>query len=424
MKLKIAFVFILFPNFLYSQEGFKKYFQENSLRFDFILAGSFENVQIYPQELRKEPYWGGSKKNLIEPFNYGSYRYNVYDLKSGILLFSKGFSTLFQEWQTTDEAKKTTRAYYHTAIFPFPKNKVQLDLEERQWNGIFKTIYSTEINPNDYHIKNENIAGFKVDNILISGKPEKKVDIAILAEGYTAYEKNKFIDDVNRLINHFFEEPPFKTERNKFNIRTIFVASPESGTDMPREGIFKNTFFNSTFNTFDLPRYLTSSDIKNIYDAASMVPYDQVFLLVNSERYGGGGFYNYLSVCSSDNELSDNIFLHEFGHSFAGLGDEYYTSDVAYDEFYNLDIEPWEPNLTTLVNFKVKWKEMLNDSIPIPTPRKWKYHSHTGVFEGGGYISKRMYSPMMDCKMKSNEAKHFCPVCQKAIKNVIDFYTK
>ncbi|NOY95501.1 MAG: peptidase [Chlorobi bacterium] len=424
MKLKIAIVFILSPLFIYSQPEFDKYFKNNSLRFDFLLAGNAKSTLVYPQQLKKEPYWGGSKANLISPFNYGSYRYKVFDLDSDSLIFLKGFSTLFKEWQTTAEAKETNRAFYHAVVFPFPKKGIRLEIDARQWEGNFKTIYTTEIDPADYHINSEVLPDINIDKILDNGKPEKKVDMVILAEGYTQQEKGDFIEDVKRLIDRFFTEPPYDEEKNNFNVYAVFAPSLESGTDMPREKIYKNTCFNSTFNTFDLPRYLTSSDIKTIYDAAAVVPYDQIYLLVNTTRYGGGAFYNYLNVCSSDNELSENIFLHEFGHGFAGLGDEYYSSEVAYEDFYNPDIEPWEPNLTTLVDFGHKWKDMVIDSIPIPTPRKSKFSKGVGVFEGGGYMNKGMYSPMMDCRMKSNQAKYFCPACQKAIRDVIDFYTK
>ena len=164
--------------------------------------------------------------------------------------------------------------------------------------------------------------------------------------------------------------------------------------------------------------------MQKVYDAASVVPYDHIYVLVNAERYGGGGFYNFLSVCTSDNELTKEVFIHEFGHGFAGLGDEYYNSKVAYEDFYNLEIEPWESNLTTLVDFENKWKEMIPDSISVPTPRKIKYNKTVGAYEGGGYMNKGIYSPFINCRMKSNDAKGFCPVCEEAIKKTIRYYTK
>jgi hypothetical protein len=415
---------MIIPFFTDGQEIFNKYFTNKSLRFDFLLAGDAEQIQVFPAQMKQEPFWAGSHKNLTDTFNYGTYRFRVLDFNSGSLLFLKGFSTLFQEWQSTAEAKTTTKTFYQAVIFPYPKQKVKLEIDARHWDSNFETIYSTVIDPKDYFILNESSPPFKSFDIFKNGKPENKVDIVILAEGYTVDEMGKFTEDARRVTNYLFEEEPFKSEKNKFNVRALFTPSLESGTDIPGEEVYKNTFFNSNFYTFDVPRYLTTTDMKNVYDAASNVPYDHIYVLVNTEKYGGGGFYNFLSVCSADNDRTKTVFTHEFGHGFAGLGDEYYTSEVAYENYYNLEIEPWEPNLTTLVDFEAKWKAEIDKSIPAPTPRNPEYTTAVGAFEGGGYIEKGIYSPFMDCRMKSNTAGGFCPVCKDAIKKVIDFYTK
>ncbi|MDD4108283.1 MAG: M64 family metallopeptidase, partial [Prolixibacteraceae bacterium] len=357
-------------------------------------------------------------------FNYGTYRFRVFDYASGNLIYSRGFCNLFQEWQTTPGAKERYKTFYQAVMFPFPKNVVRLEIDARQWNGRFKTIFKTEIDPGDYFILREQVSRYESVTILENGKPEEKVDIVILAEGYTEEEMNKFLEDARKVSGYLFEEEPFKSEKSKFNIRAVMTPSQDSGTDIPGEGIYKNTLFNSSFYTFDVPRYLTTSDMKTIYDAAAVVPYDHICLLVNTNRYGGGGFYNFLSVCSSDNQSTREVFIHEFGHGFAGLGDEYYDSSVAYENYYNLKVEPWEPNLTTLVDFNKKWKSMIDSSVPVPTPRESKYSDAVGVFEGGGYIAKGIYSPVMNCRMKSNSAPQFCPVCSNAIRKMIDFHCK
>jgi len=424
MKLKILFILLSFPILTFAQIDYNKYFKNKSLRFDFLLGGNNKEVKVYPEQIKQEPFWAGSKTNLIDPFNYGTYRFRVFDIKSDSLLFSKGFSTLFQEWQTTAEAKVTDKTFYQAAIFPFPNHKIRLEIEARQWEGNFKTIYQTEINPNNYFILNESNSPFESVDILKNGKPEKKVDLVILAEGYTNLEMDKFVEDAKRVTQYLFDEEPFRSDKKNFNIKAVLTPSVDSGTDVPGENIYKNTHFNSNFFTFNLPRYLTTSDMKTIYDAAAVVPYDHIYVLVNSERYGGGGFYNFVSVCTSNNSLTKEVFVHEFGHGLAGLADEYYNSTVAYEDYYNLDIEPWEPNLTTLVDFNTKWKEMVADSVSIPTPRNAKLNKTVGVYEGGGYMNKGIYSPFIDCRMKSNNAKGFCPVCNDAIKKVIQFYTE
>jgi len=221
-----------------------------------------------------------------------------------------------------------------------------------------------------------------------------------------------------------FAEEPFTSYRDRINIWAVEAVSMESGTDVPGENIYVNTALNSNFYTFDLDRYLTTTDIKAVNDYAAVVPHDNIVVLINSPRYGGGGVYNYYSGTTADHPLSPKVFAHEFGHGLAGLADEYYSSEVAYDEFYPLDVEPWEPNITTLVNFNHKWKDMIPEGVPVPTPAEEKYSNLTGLFEGGGYSAKGIYRPEMECRMKSNGPKGFCSVCRAAITDMLDFYTK
>jgi hypothetical protein len=181
---------------------------------------------------------------------------------------------------------------------------------------------------------------------------------------------------------------------------------------------------NSSFYTFDIDRYLTTQDIKTVNDYAAAVPHDNIIVLINSTKYGGGGVYNYYSGTTTGHQLSPKIFIHEFGHGFAGLADEYYSSTVAYDEFYPLNVEPWEPNITTMVNFESKWKKMIGKNTPQPTPSEEQFRNVTGLFEGGGYSAKGIFRSEMDCRMKSNETKGYCSVCRNAIKEMIEFYIK
>ncbi len=422
MKIKLLILAITLPVLGFSQIDFDRYFQNHSLRFDFLLGGNAKEEKVYFQQMKKEPFWAGSKTNLTDVLNYGNFRFRVFDLKTDSLLFSKGVSTLFDEWQTTTEARKMDRTYYQTAAFPFPKQKIRLEIDARQWDGSFKNLFKTEIDPKNYFILDEKPVQYESFDVVIHGKPENKVDLVILAEGYTEKEFEKFKSDAQRVSGYLFSEEPFLSEKEKFNIRAVFTTSAESGTDVPGENIYRNTVFNSTFYTFDVSRYLTTSDMRPILDAAALVPYDHIYVLVNTERYGGGGFYNFVSFCTADNMLTKEVFVHEFGHGFAGLGDEYYNSEVAYEDFYNLKTEPWEPNITTLVDFDKKWKTLVDKNTPVPTAREAGNENIVGVFEGGGYMSKGIYSPAMDCCMKSNQSKGFCPVCTDAIKKTIRFY--
>ena len=420
----IRIIILLTPLTLCGNPAFDNYFTSGVMRFDYLLSGNRDTAFVFPSEIKKEKTWGGSQNNLIDIHDFGTYRFRVFDEKSGDLIFLQGFCPLFQEWQSTSEAKNISRSFYQVLRFPFPKIPVRLEIDRRNREGKYLSVYSTVIDPANKFIINENPNPVGIQNICISGDPAHKIDIAILAEGYTETEMGKFIKDCKVLTDSLFKAAPFSEMKDYFNIYALKTPSLESGTDVPGEGVFRNTVFNSTFYTFDISRYLTTSDMKTIHDKAAGVPYDQIIVLVNSSRYGGGGFYNYLDVCTSGNKLSPKVFIHEFGHSFAGLGDEYYTSEVAYEDYYNLKIEPWEPNLTTFVDFSSKWESMVDSTTPVPTPRFSDYTSKVGAFEGGGYVAKGIYSPKEDCRMKSNETPYFCPVCQKAIMDVIILNTK
>ena len=221
-----------------------------------------------------------------------------------------------------------------------------------------------------------------------------------------------------------FSYAPYDRYRESFNIRGVMAPSEESGCTMPGDKIYKNTVMRFSFWTFDSERYCMSTDNRDIRDLAGQVPYDQIYILVNTKKYGGGGIYNFYCSSASSNSFSSDVIIHEFGHGFAGLADEYYTDETGYDHMYNLAVEPWEPNITSLVDFSNKWGDMLDKKTPVPTPRDPKYEQTIGVFEGGGYEAKGMYSPHMDCLMKTFKGHEFCPVCQRAIERMILYYSK
>lgn len=408
----------------FGQINFDDYFTDKVLRFDFMFAGNSEFTSVYPVGIKEEPVYGGSKTQLTDPFNYGNFKYEVFDEKDDILIYSRGFCTLYQEWQTTAEAKKIDRSYYEVATMPFPKNKVKFVLSIRQRNGEFTELYKTSIDPADYFIMKEKPVSVSFTRIYGTCEPDKAVDLAFIAEGYTAGEMEKFRNDVKRMSDYMFSEKPYDKYKDKINIWAVEAVSEESGTDIPGDNIYVNTVLNSSFYTFDIDRYLTTRDIKSVNDYAAVVPHDNIIVLINSDKYGGGGVYNYYSGTTSGHSLSLKVFAHEFGHGFAGLADEYYSSEVAYEEFYPLDVEPWEPNITTLVDFDSKWKKMIDSNTPVPTPAEEKYENVTGLFEGGGYSAKGIYRPEIDCRMKSNSSIGYCSVCSNAISEMIEFYIK
>jgi IgA peptidase M64/peptidase M64-like protein len=403
---------------------FDKFFHDKTLRLDYYHSGDNECEGYFFDELIEEPYWGGSKINLIDTFEYGNYYLKVFNKSNDSLLYSRGFSSLFREWQTTDEAKKMKRSFSEAVVFPYPKQEVDVAIYSRNWDGIFEEKFRHLVNPDDYFIKEDRRLTYPSFDVHISGKPEKSVDIVILPEGYSDEEMGLFIDDCRSFAEGLFDFAPYGKNKDKINIRGVLAASANSGNDIPGKNVWKNTLLNTSFYTFDSERYCMTMDNKSVRDMAANAPYDQIYILVNNEKYGGGAIYNYYNVSVNSNDKAAKIFIHELGHGFVGLADEYYTSSTSYNDFYNLKVEPWEPNITTLVDFDGKWKEMMKKRTPIPTPDTKKYRNKLGVFEGGGYVAKGVYRPVHDCLMNSFKGDEFCPVCEKSIQEMIDFYAE
>lgn len=402
---------------------YSSFFENKTLRMDYYHSGDINSEFYSIDQLLMEPYWGGSKVNLIDIFNYGKYKFEIFDLVFDSVIYSRTYCTLFGEWQTTEEAQKTTKSFSETVVFPFPKHKVRVDFYSRNKIGLWDKKFQYEINPKSYFITQEQRLQYPKFDILKSGDPATCVDVVILPEGYTKDEMDKFKKDCKRYMDYLFKCRPYNKYKNKFNLWGIEAPSAESGTDYPGTFTWKKTILNSSFYTFDTERYLMSSDNRSIRDLAANAPYDQIYIIVNSDHYGGGAIFNHYAVCIADNEHGEYVFTHEFGHSFAGLGDEYYDSETSYIDFYPLSVEPWEPNLTTLVNFDIKWKNLLDPSTPVPTPNTQEYSGKVGVFEGGGYVNKGVYRPAYDCTMKSISEDNLCPVCIDATEKMINFYT-
>jgi hypothetical protein len=423
-KLYILLAITLFAIPLLSQESdFNKHFTGERLRMDLVFAGDANEQKIYLEGLTLEPLWSGIKSIKADSFNYGEFRVEVREGEQ--IIYTSGFNNLFQEWRTTQEAKTTQMAFTGSCRIPFPKTKVDVIFYERvKESGKFSQLAKFNIDPSDKLIRKEREHNFITDTIQYSGDPSEKVDILFIAEGYTEAEMGKFREDAKRFASYLFDTHPYKTRQDDFNIWAVESISEESGPDIPHKDIWKNTVASSNFYTFRTDRYLTAPDHKKVSTLASNSHCDAMYVIVNTDIYGGGGIYNYYGLSMADHQFASEVFVHEFGHSFAGLADEYYTSDVAYEGFYNLKVEPWEPNITTLVDFDSKWKKMIPPGTPQPTPSEVEYSTSTGLFEGGGYMAKGIYRPALDCRMKSNGAPGFCEACTAAINAMIDYYTK
>ena len=402
--------------------NFDQYFlDEGSLRMDVFQCGNAEGSHYVFERFVIEPYFGGSKVNLIDPFNFGTNRVKVIDAQTNTLIYSRGYNTLFQEWQTTDEARVMERCYEESVSVPLPRNEAYVILEVRNFDGEFEEVFSKLYEPDEIFNTTEQRYVFPVYDVRVNGTPESKVDIVILPEGYTAEEMSQFQQDCQNLADVFAQAEPFASHINDFNFRAVLAPSEESGVDIPAYHFWVRTILNAHFYTFYIDRYCTTRDYFSVKDVAANAPYDQIYILVNSSNYGGGGFYNFYSMSTAGNMSTSDVIVHEFGHAFAGLADEYEEPDNPLALLYNLNIEPWEPNITTLVDFDSKWADLVAPGTPIPTPNTNQYNNTVGAFEGGGYLEEGMYRPQRNCMMRNYAP--FCAVCSRTIEAVIEAHS-
>ncbi len=410
-----------------SQPGFDDYFINRTLRIDLYHTGTADEEVFSLDELVEEPCWAGNPRALIDTMNLGGYIFRVFDLQTNNLIYSRGYCSIFGEWATTGEAERGfTRTFHESVLLPYPRRPIQVRIDRRDRRNIFRNVFDLVVDPSDYHIRNRTRFGhFKIRKHQVNGPAGEKVDIVVIADGYRKDQMHKFRDDAKRLLKGFFSEEPFLSRRSDFNVRLIEAVSDDTGIDDPRMREYRNNIAGLSFNSLDLDRYMLSTANKALRDIAGSVPYDFIMVLANTEKYGGGGIFNLFATSSADNEYSGYVFVHEFGHSFGGLGDEYYSSAVIYNEMYPGDVEPWEPNITALLDTTdVKWGDLIAEGTPVPTPDDSTFADVVGCFEGAGYSAKGLYRPYRDCIMFSKNPVGFCPVCRKAIERMIDFYTR
>ena len=469
------------------EAAFDDHFVDKTLRIDYHHLGDADTDAVSIDRIYRYGTWAGSLVNLVDELNYGAYYHKIYDAATGSLIYSRGFDSYFKEYQSSGPAGDgVMRVFHESAIVPVPKGKIVFVLEKRLKDGDMTEVFRGEIDPDDVGIVTDRgpDPAVRVFRSLESGDPHVKADVAIIAEGYTAGEEGKFIKDLERFTEVFFEAEPCKSYKDRFNINGVFKPSAQSGCDEPRHGQFRTTSVGATFNSMGSERYLLTEDNRALRDIARHVPYDALYIMVNHHRYGGGGIYNFYCTYTSDNQWSEYLMVHEFGHSFFGLADEYYTSDTAYDDFYPAGYEPSEPNITALLDpDSLKWRHLLTEGIEIPTPwekdpfdqsdLEWQrerrnlndrvaelrrtgapeadvraaeadYNSRdrqhsgemhaclgasrfagkVGAFEGAGYASKGLYRPMVDCIMFTKGTPEFCVVCREAMAGVIDWYSR
>lgn len=404
-------------------QSFADYFQNKTLRVDYIFTGDANHQSIYLAELSQLPSWAGRQHHLSKLPLEGNGQITVRDLKTKEYIYKTSFSSLFQEWLSTDEAKGIAKGFENTFLLPYPKSPVEIEITLFTPRKEVMAKFKHTVHPEDILIHGRGTAHITPHKYLLKSGDEKDcIDVAILAEGYTNKEMDLFYRDAQKACESLFFYEPFKSMKNKFNIIAVASPSTDSGISVPREQNWKHTAFNSHFDTFYSERYLTTSSVKAIHNALAGIPYEHIIILANTDIYGGGGIYNSYTLTTAHHPKFKPVVVHEFGHSFGGLADEYFYDDDVMTDTYPLDVEPWEQNITTRTHFGSKWEDMLQKGTPIPTPEEKKNDYKTGVYEGGGYSAKGIYRPAFDCRMRTNEYPEFCPVCQRAIQRIIKFY--
>ena len=408
-------------------QNFSDYFEDRTLRTDYLFTGNADKQEVCLDELTEMPGWAGRRHRLDELPLAGNGEITMTDKASGKVIYRTSFSSLFQEWLGEEEATRVKKGYENSFLLPFPKQPAIVTVSLKNALQEVSASLTHEVRPDDILIHSRGYGKVTPHKYLHrSGSAEDCIDVAILAEGYTQDEMALFYRDAEATCEALFAHAPFDKLKNRFNIVAVESVSEDSGVSIPLKGEWKSTAVSSHFSTFYSDRYLTTSRVKSIHNWLSGIPYEHIIILANTDTYGGGGIYNSYTLTTAHHPSFKPVVVHEFGHSFGGLADEYFYSDEP-SPLYPYHLEPWEQNISTLVNFESKWKDMVPSGTPVPTPVKTsgdEIYTAVGVYEGAGYTSKGIYRPTTDCRMKTNEAPAFCPVCQRALERMILFYTE
>ncbi len=422
LKSSILTTALLAASLSYAQEPitFNHYFSDNTLRLDYIFSGNHDEQHIAVDELCRTAGWAGRHTRLDSLPLQGNGTLVMTDRKSGRVIYRHSFSTLFQEWIGTEEATRTTKAFENVFLAPMPIDSADVEVTLYDMRGRLLTQLKHPVAPKDILLRPIRKAAAPHRMMRQSKRPDA-IDVAIVAEGYTAAEMDTFYAHAEEACRALFASKPFARYADAFNVVAVALPSAESGVSIPHKNLWLNTPLSSHFDTFYSERYLTTLRLRDLHNALAGIPYEHIIILANTDNYGGGGIYNSYTLTTARHASFRPVVVHEFGHSFAGLADEYYYDDQ-YEQMYVPEREPWEQNITTLKDFSKKWADMLPKKTKIPTEPDAKHPDRIGVYEGAGYRSKGAYRAFLDCRMKTNAAPDFCPVCCRAIERLIRFY--
>ena len=407
-----SFIIILLSSMALSVQAqrFEDYFEDRTLRLDYTFCGDTSHQQIYVDELVSISRWYGRRHRLAELPLKGNGDITVRSKADGMVIYRHSFSSLFQEWLSTAESKRVQKSFENVFLVPYPKQPVEITVELRDYHDSVYASMTHTVDPTDILIRKAGERQVTSSVTLQQAADTTRcIHVAYVAEGYQQNEMDTFIEDCKVAMESLFSHEPFRQMQDRFNMVAVMSPSEESGTSWPTEGIWKNTVLGSHFDTFYSDRYLTTLHLKKLHDVLAGIPYEHIIILVNTDHYGGGGIFNSYNLTYTHGPQFRPVVVHEFGHSFGGLGDEYPYGDD--DPMYFPDTEPWEPNLTTKCDFNGKWEYLVRDG-------------KAGLIEGGGYLTKGVWRGFENCRMRTNEEPEFCLVCQQALIRLINFYTR
>lgn len=424
-RLLCGILLLMTSHILAEAENFGDFFVDKTLRMDYTFSGDSAKQYIFLDEMNVSPRWYGKRHHLKEVPLEGNGQIIMRDTETDSIIYRNSFSTLFQEWLSTQEASTQKKSFENVFLLPFPRHTAKVTVELYDTHRHIAACATHDVDPNDILIRH--IGEHKTPYITLQEAVDTNqcIHIAYVAEGYTKKEMPTFLTDCHRAMEALFRHEPFKSMRSRFNMIAVEAESHDSGISIPRQGIWKNTALSSHFDTFYSDRYNTTLRLKKLNDVLAGTPYEHIIIICNTNIYGGGGIYNSYTAANAHANKFEPVVVHEFGHSFGGLGDEY-SSNESWDGMYPSDTEPWEPNITTLHDFHGKWENLIKEGTPCPTPESKDINTiitKVGYFEGAGSQMKGVYRGVQDCRMKTNEVPEFCPVCKQALTRLIKFYT-
>jgi hypothetical protein len=336
-----------------------------TLRLDYVHSGMAAEETFALDGVTLEGAWPGPLDRWTDESNLGKYCFQVLDRATNRVIYSRGFASIYGEWETTDEAKQQRRAFSESVRFPAPEAPVQVVIKKRGPRSEFREVWSIVVDPSDAGVDRGAPPKLNTWAVMQNGPPRDKVDLLLMGDGYTTAEMEKWHRDARRMAETLFAASPFKEHRQDFNVWAVDTPAEESGVARPSDGVFRRSPLRAAYDAFGSERYVLTFDNKRLREAASAAPYEFIEIVVNDRKYGGGGIFNLFATVSADNAFTPYVFVHEFGHHFAGLADEYYTSDVAYGSATERP-EPWEPNATADPR-AAKWKDLLSAGIDLPS---------------------------------------------------------